>query len=80
MKLAGFSWGKFELHIITPCLFELIADEYFREKSNQFLDLINIYLLSSYLEKVFKEKRHEDRKESSRELLEAGDPRKETGK
>lgn len=50
------------------------------KKVHQFLDLINIYLLSSYLEKVFKEKRHEDRKKSSRELLETGDPRKETGK
>ena len=50
------------------------------KKVHQFLDLINIYLLSSYLEKFFKEKRHEDRKKSSRELLETGDPRKETGK
>lgn len=50
------------------------------EKIHQFLDLINIYLFSSYLDKVFEEKRPEDRKESSRELLEASDPRKETGK
>ena len=62
----GSVWEKFELHLTSTCLLELLAAEYLRETNNQFLYLIYGYLFFRCLEKVFKEERNKNKEGNNR--------------